>query len=408
MATAAHPRKRPREDDPEAPPPQRAPSAPPRTLPVSPGCYAGPFPFYGRPAEVGHFSLDEQRRYHGDARQLRYFAPPPDHRPDPPFDLLDGYQDRYVRRDEDVREGLDHLLRWVLHNRCRLPGHRPGQGRPVAADVVTWRGHLTKVVTTPYERREGWLLAATRFHGTIYVSEVETVAARAQRLARSEDLRRLIYMGYKFEQYMCAERAGGGAAPGGVVNTNAAYCTVLRARLGPHSLLFAAEVDCADPAPGPAPDPARYVELKTTATPTVSAQHRAFRRKLLKWWAQSFLPGVPRVVTGLREPDGSVAALETYETAAMFQLVRDDPGAWQPAACMNFALAFLDFLSHVVTQDDPRLVTLFAWEPGCHVSWTRHRDSDYNFLPTWYTEALTQDPSPPQPPQAPPNPADPQ
>lgn len=74
-----------------------------------------------------------------------------------------------------------------------------------------------------------------------------------------------------------AERAGGGAAPGGVVNTNAAYCTVLRARLGPHSLLFAAEVDCADPAPGPAPDPARYVELKTTATPTVSAQHRAFR-----------------------------------------------------------------------------------------------------------------------------------
>ncbi|KYO19113.1 decapping and exoribonuclease protein [Alligator mississippiensis] len=67
----------------------------------------------------------------------------------------------------------------------------------------------------------------------------------------------------------------------------------------------------------------------------------------------------------------------------MFQLVRDDPGAWQPAACMNFALAFLDFLSHVVTQDDPRLVTLFAWEPGCHVSWTRHRDSDYNFLPTW-------------------------
>lgn len=69
---------------------------------------------------------------------------------------------------------------------------------------MTWRGHLTKLLTTPYERQEGWQLAASRFQGTLYLSEVETPAARAQRHSRPAHLRELMYMGYKFEQYMCA------------------------------------------------------------------------------------------------------------------------------------------------------------------------------------------------------------
>lgn len=60
------------------------------------------------------------------------------------------------------------------------------------------------MLTTPYERQEGWQLAASRFQGTLYLSEVETPAARAQRLARPPLLQELMYMGYKFEQYMCS------------------------------------------------------------------------------------------------------------------------------------------------------------------------------------------------------------
>lgn len=71
-------------------------------------------------------------------------------------------------------------------------------------DFVTWRGHLTKVLTTPYERQDGWLLAVSLFHGTLYISEVETESSRRQREQRSEMLKELTYMGYKFEHYMCA------------------------------------------------------------------------------------------------------------------------------------------------------------------------------------------------------------
>lgn len=69
---------------------------------------------------------------------------------------------------------------------------------------MTWRGHLTKLLTTPYETREGWLLAVTMFKGTLYISEVETEAARRERENRTEKHEEMMYWGYKFEQYTCA------------------------------------------------------------------------------------------------------------------------------------------------------------------------------------------------------------
>uniref|UniRef100_A0A8C0JGP5 Decapping nuclease n=1 Tax=Chelonoidis abingdonii TaxID=106734 RepID=A0A8C0JGP5_CHEAB len=137
----------------------------------------------------------------------------------------------------------------------------------------------------------------------------------------------------------------GSPDPTGVVNTNEAFCTVVRTRLGSHSLLFAGEVDCTDPRGAWPEPPACYVELKTCKELHSPAQRRSFyRHKLIKWWAQSFLPGVSRIVAGFRAPDGSVAALETFETMKIFQLIRGDRGCWKPAVCVNFCEAFLAFL----------------------------------------------------------------
>ncbi|XP_026542689.1 decapping and exoribonuclease protein isoform X2 [Notechis scutatus] len=360
----------------------------PLTLPVTPPLYDAPFPFYRRPAEMGCFSLDAKRCFHGDSRQLRYYAPPPCEGPSPGFDLRDGYRNRYVQRDDSVREGLEHLLQWIVQNRKQL--QTEDKGKLLNADFVTWRGHLTKVLTTPYESREGWLLAVTLFRGTLYISEFETEAARREREQRSEMLKELMYMGYKFEQYMCADTPDGIPDPTGVVNTNEAFCTVIRSRLGNHSLLFSGEVDCTDPrSPSPQP-PSCYVELKTSKVMHSPAQRRSFyRHKIIKWWAQSFLPGVSRIVAGYRGPDGSVVGLETFETMKIFRLIRDDPGCWKPAVCMNFCAAFLAFLKTVVTEDNPKLVHLFAWNPGQPVSFTVHQDSHYCFLPDWYVEALS-------------------
>jgi len=38
------------------------------------------------------------------------------------------------------------------------------------------------------------------------------------------------------------------------------------------------------------------------------------RFKLIKWWAQSFLIGVPKIVCGFRDDDGIVHRLEEFKT----------------------------------------------------------------------------------------------
>ena len=69
-------------------------------------------PSFRRPAEIGHFSLDIDRKFHDDSHQLKYFCPPHTIK----FDLTLGYKD-FIARDEDVKEKLDHLLMWVSKHR---------------------------------------------------------------------------------------------------------------------------------------------------------------------------------------------------------------------------------------------------------------------------------------------------
>ncbi|KAM4530275.1 decapping and exoribonuclease protein isoform 1-T4 [Odontesthes bonariensis] len=350
--------------------------------------YEKDFPLYKQPVEVGCFSLDSQRRFFNDSRQLRYYVEP-DRSPN--FDLRDGYKDRYVRRDENVKEKLDHILRWIVANRSKLKS-RVSASSSCALDVdfVTWRGHLTKLLTTPYETKEGWLLAVTRFNGTLYISEVETEAARWEREHRTERNKEMMYWGYKFEQYTCAETAHSLPDPGGVVNTNEAFCTVVQTRLADHKLLFSGEVDCRDKDPSAPPPPACYVELKTSVDICTPKQRSSFHRfKLLKWWAQSFLPGVPRVVAGFKDHDGVVVSVETFLISKISQLIKNEDNCWKPTVCMNFCCDFLSFVKCIATEDSHSVVYLFSWEPRRDVTYSVHRDSQYSFLPRWYIEEMT-------------------
>ncbi|KAF3700204.1 Decapping and exoribonuclease protein [Channa argus] len=350
--------------------------------------YERDFPLYKQPVEVGCFSLDSERRFFNDSRQMRYYVEP-DRNPN--FDLRDGYRDRFIKRDDNVKEKLDHMLQWILTNRSKLNASAAtASSCALDVDYVTWRGHLTKLLTTPYETREGWLLAVTKFRDTLYISEVETEAAYRERMNRTERHEEMMYWGYKFEQYTCADDVHSLPDPGGVVNTNEAFCTVVRTRLAHHRLLFSGEVDCRDKDPSAPAPPACYVELKTSAEICTPKQRSNFHRfKLLKWWAQSFLPGVPRVVAGFRDHEGVVVSVETFDISKMSQLIKKEHNCWKPTVCMNFCCDFLSYVKHVATENNPHVVYLFSWEPHRDVTYSVHRDSQYSFLPHWYVEQMS-------------------
>ena len=109
---------------------------------------------------------------------------------------------------------------------------------------------MTKIMCTPYETRESWQMAATLHNETIYISEVETEENKERRTNMDERQKEMCYWGYNFESYVTSpvdksrQNNGTKREESRPCNDSEAYITVIRTRLGSHSLVFGAEVDC--------------------------------------------------------------------------------------------------------------------------------------------------------------------
>jgi len=149
----------------------------------------GELPQFKRPVQVAEFSLDAQRQFHAGASALvrtghasnnirgsqnlipaappLWFGVPCTgqrfyHEPEASLTNLSAGYNTYQARSEDLDEHLDHLL--LAIQAASAPPATPGEPPSLLAgtDVVTWRGILTRIMSTPYYRHEPWLLAVTR------------------------------------------------------------------------------------------------------------------------------------------------------------------------------------------------------------------------------------------------------
>lgn len=119
-------------------------------------------------------------------------------------------------------------------------------------------------------------------------------------------------------------------------------------------MLLGGEVDgLLGPKPSDPTAPIPWVELKTAEElpPRERQQHRdvlKFERKLLKFWAQSFLLGVPKIVVGFRSKSGILKGLQTFNTQELPGMVRRGTGCWDGNVCINFAADFLGWLKETI------------------------------------------------------------
>lgn len=139
-----------------------------------------------------------------------------------------------------------------------------------------------------------------------------------------------------------------------VVNNHAQYCSIVRTGIGTTSLIIAGEVDCVlGQKPDNIEDPVPWVELKTTAE--LQSNHPRelvkFERKLLKYWAQSFLLGVPLIVVGFRTPNGLLTGMQELKTQRIPSEVKQGQRTWDGNVCINFTAAFLDTLKATVVGE---------------------------------------------------------
>jgi RAT1-interacting protein len=102
-----------------------------------------------------------------------------------------------------------------------------------------------------------------------------------------------------------------------------------------------------------------YIELKTSENFNGSDARAAekFEKKMCRFWAQSFLLGVPNIIVGFRSPHGILERIEEWETQKIPGFVQNrGMRTWDGNVCINFAAAFLDFLRQTVSGEGTWLI----------------------------------------------------
>jgi RAT1-interacting protein len=147
------------------------------------------------------------------------------------------------------------------------------------------------------------------------------------------------------------------------------------------------------------------------------------KRKLLKFYFQSFLLGVPvsfpyfhsydinvpffrrqEIVVGFRTPVGVISTVQSFKTIQLPRLVRSKPGAWDPLLSLNWGYQFLTFLKDVIRKEAgvENDLAVAVWRatfvPGSGVNVERldasaiedvvDGEDRVGFLPRWYWDEI--------------------
>jgi RAT1-interacting protein len=296
------------------------------------------------------FSYDENHQFHQDASSLKYY-----YTPRLGADLSQGF-DTFQKQDDSTDEHLDSLLKAIM-------AHEQKEGKKTDANVVTWRGMMTKIMAAPFERFDGFEMNATLYQGTLYIEESHAHKMESrrnenqpQRNRRGPPLEVMQFWGYKFETLSTLPSPWGECSrdfienrENEVVNNKEQYCSVVRTGLGKTTMCLGGEVDAIwDSKPEETGSPINWVELKTSAEIRGPNDVEAFHRKLMKYWIQSFLLGVPKIIVGFRTRDGILVDVNEIQTHSIPQTVNSGPSpSWNADMCVNFAAAVLECMYHV-------------------------------------------------------------
>ncbi|KAL1430199.1 hypothetical protein MTO96_015266 [Rhipicephalus appendiculatus] len=363
---------------------------------LPPEAYRGPAPHYAVPQEVGIYSLVGAEGSYASGNVHGKYLCMPTRRHNLNWNLDDGFAqvERFVR---DEVPTMETLYRWILDNKREFSSaveaarqdNRSSVSREECAPFVCRRGSLHSVLCTPYNRPNDWLIGATRHGGVVYLRAFDTEAWKKQleERERNSDTDHFTYWGHKFEQYMTCDRPGMAPDTHAPVVEHASVQVVARSRLGDHGIIICGEVDAIDTAAVSQRRPmAKYVELKTTAVAWNERQLFNMRRhKLWKWWSQSYIMGMKRVICGCRDREGFVRSLMEFDVDTMHEQCEQEC-LWFRAQGLNFLDKFLSFVRSNMRRDEPRVVYLFTYEPGLERVTCKRLDApgEYEVLPDWF------------------------
>ena len=73
---------------------------------------------------------------------------------------------------------------------------------------------------------------------------------------------------------------------------------------------------------------------------------------MIKFWAQSYLIGIPKIIVGFRNDDGNLCAVQEFKTLEIPRMVKEKEKMWDATICLNFLNEFLEWLRKVIKIED--------------------------------------------------------
>ena len=89
--------------------------------------------------EFAFFSYDNEHKFHLDGRSMGYY-----YTPKIGADLSKGFE-KFQKHNDTANEHLESLLKTIVD-------YERQKGRSCEADIVTWRGMITKIMATPFDQ----------------------------------------------------------------------------------------------------------------------------------------------------------------------------------------------------------------------------------------------------------------
>ncbi|TIB35093.1 hypothetical protein E3P86_02722 [Wallemia ichthyophaga] len=290
------------------------------------------------PTQLTTFSINKDRYILYNNSQLSYYN---DARLSIGSDLNFGVEGMVF--NENI-EHLDNLLLAIDHYKLDWWSY----------NVITFRGILTKLTTALYNYDDNWCLNCMLIHNSIFISDNSPPAKPS-----SEWHKRAMYNGYAFEGLATG-------APHTPTNNSAQWATINKLRFGKHKILTAGEVDCASTDQSHqqhlyTPHQDDYIELKTSIQIQSPAQQDRFDQKLLKFYFQSYLLGVPKIVVGFKNKSGILVDVKEYDTLSLPNLVRGSNYAWNHKTCTSLAEMLIEFVRETITSigDESKMYKVF-------------------------------------------------
>ena len=175
-------------------------------LPVScrPDDHRGAFPNFRQPTIIGYFSLDNQRQFRNDLsgkfHDLIHFV---EHEFKKWMEkviwklklFILGLQYLVAEESKDVHLDLDHnvrkarkalpakneenisnLLKGILANKSKFVVNGAEEVKSLHTDIVCFRGLLTTIMCSPYERRDDWMVDVVRHWSIFWAEKIISVA----------------------------------------------------------------------------------------------------------------------------------------------------------------------------------------------------------------------------------------